>query len=352
MKVDVMRLIRSLNRIGWLALLTALLTAASPSASAQASVLQLLSGSVADVKDGDTIVVEDRVGQFLTVRLNGVDSPELGQSYGREARSLLRKLLTGQSVQVEIVKMDRYGRYVGKVTLSDGTDAGQAMVRSGLAWWYQRYAQDQAPADRTAYEAAERDARSKCVAYGGTSDPSRRGSFGKPRARRGKRPLPTTCRLLKISANASVSLKRRRCDFTENCRGAVLRNAEASPSKLPGKQWRWVAHGTPTRRPSREPDVRLPCGYSPTDAAGRLEADVERPPSRAAAQISPSGSAGTASGRRDRARLRKGPLASSEQSATPQFGQDHLNLNLVASAFGSGLSRINTPCLLKSTGCS
>ena len=163
MKVDVMRLIRSLNRIGWLALLTALLTAASPSASAQASVLQLLSGSVADVKDGDTIVVEDRVGQFLTVRLNGVDSPELGQSYGREARSLLRKLLTGQSVRVEIVKMDRYGRYVGKVTLSDGTDAGLAMVRSGLAWWYQRYAQDQAPADRTAYESAERDARSKRV---------------------------------------------------------------------------------------------------------------------------------------------------------------------------------------------
>ena len=47
------------------------LLAASLAGGAQARSTQLLTGRVADVKDGDTIVVEDRVGQFLTVRFNG-----------------------------------------------------------------------------------------------------------------------------------------------------------------------------------------------------------------------------------------------------------------------------------------
>ena len=83
------------------------------------------------------------------------------QQHGREARDFLRGLITGRSVQVEIVKMDRYGRYVGKVMLDDGADVGLTMIRAGLAWWYQRYAQEQSRPDRAAYESAEREARSK-----------------------------------------------------------------------------------------------------------------------------------------------------------------------------------------------
>lgn len=147
--------------MGWLWLLAALLASANNALAAPPRNMHSLAGQVADVKDGDTIVVEDRAGQFLTVRLSGIDAPELGQAGGREARDTLRTLLTGKSVQVEIFKMDRYGRYVGKVMLDDSTDVGLAIIRAGLAWWYQRYAHEQSLPDRAAYETAEREARGK-----------------------------------------------------------------------------------------------------------------------------------------------------------------------------------------------
>lgn len=146
----------------WGSVLVALLALAlSLAGGADARDTQLLAGRVADVKDGDTIVVEDRVGQFFTVRFNGIDAPELKQMHGREARDFLGGRITGRSVQVEIVKMDRYGRYVGKVMLDDGADVGLEMIQAGLAWWYQRFAKEQSRSDRAAYERAEREARTQ-----------------------------------------------------------------------------------------------------------------------------------------------------------------------------------------------
>jgi len=44
-----------------------------------------------------------------------------------------------------VVDTDRYGRTVGTVTLPDGLDLGQQLVKAGLAWWYEKYA----PGDQT-----------------------------------------------------------------------------------------------------------------------------------------------------------------------------------------------------------
>ena len=55
-------------------------------------------------------------------------------------------------------KKDRYSRIVGKLLL-DGEDVNLNMVRSGFAWWYRKYANEQSPADQDRYEAAEFDAR-------------------------------------------------------------------------------------------------------------------------------------------------------------------------------------------------
>lgn len=38
-------------------------------------------------------------------------------------------------------------------------DFGLVQVRSGSAWWYRRYAHEQAPEDRERYESAEQEAR-------------------------------------------------------------------------------------------------------------------------------------------------------------------------------------------------
>jgi len=58
------------------------------------------SGEVVRVHDGDTItVVRDKTR--VRVRLRGVDAPEKGQPFGRDARQLTSKLVLGKQVRVE-----------------------------------------------------------------------------------------------------------------------------------------------------------------------------------------------------------------------------------------------------------
>lgn len=54
--------------------------------------------------------------------------------------------------------MDKYGRVIGKVLL-DGDDVCLEQVRAGLAWHYMAYAKEQVKSQRSAYSAAEQQAR-------------------------------------------------------------------------------------------------------------------------------------------------------------------------------------------------
>ena len=67
-------------------------------------------------------------------------------------------MVAGQSVAVEWVKTDRYGRKVGKVLLA-GLDCNLEQVKRGLAWHYKQYQREQSPADQQSYAAAEIEAR-------------------------------------------------------------------------------------------------------------------------------------------------------------------------------------------------
>lgn len=44
-----------------------------------------------------------------------------------------------QTVTVQVVTTDRYGRTVGEVVLPDGRSLNQEVVRAGYAWWYRQY---------------------------------------------------------------------------------------------------------------------------------------------------------------------------------------------------------------------
>ena len=88
---------------------------------------------VVRVADGDSLeaipVGEQRP---IRIRLEGIDAPELGEVFSREAMALLRTLVFDQRVRVSGRDMDRYGRLVARVTAS-GNDASTALVRAGLA---------------------------------------------------------------------------------------------------------------------------------------------------------------------------------------------------------------------------
>ena len=89
------------------------------------------------ITDGDTIVLMDRT----RVRLHGIDTPERDQPYGQQAARNLDELI-GSTVYVVEQDTDRYGRLVGTLYNSDGTNVNLEMVCNGSAWWYRRYAKN------------------------------------------------------------------------------------------------------------------------------------------------------------------------------------------------------------------
>ena len=100
-----------------------------------------IQGKVVSVADGDTItVLKDKVP--IKVRLHGVDAPEKAQDFGTASRTFTSDACFGKEVIVEIKDTDRYGRKVGIVTLPDGRILNHALVKAGLAHWYEAYAAD------------------------------------------------------------------------------------------------------------------------------------------------------------------------------------------------------------------
>jgi len=91
-----------------------------------------LDARVVGVADGDTVTVV-LSGVERKVRLEDIDAPELGQPYGRNARSALSALVFGKTVVLRPSGADQYGRLVARVWVA-GQDVGLALVAEGLAW--------------------------------------------------------------------------------------------------------------------------------------------------------------------------------------------------------------------------
>lgn len=140
-----------MDRVAWLGSVLFLLVAPVSG--------QSFTGLVEAVKNGDTMTVL-RDGETVTVRLHGIDAPELSQSYGREAAAYLREQVEGQRVQVRARDRDRFGRLTARV-IRNGVDINEELLRAGLAWyywWYVDYTPD-AARDQTLEYRAQRAER-------------------------------------------------------------------------------------------------------------------------------------------------------------------------------------------------
>jgi micrococcal nuclease len=98
-------------------------------------------GKVISVEDGDTIVVLHG-GRRETLRLNGIDCPELGQEFGTRARKFTSDLVYKKEVRVIVEGIDPYLRTLAQVVTRDGKVLNRELVRVGLAWWYRTFAPD------------------------------------------------------------------------------------------------------------------------------------------------------------------------------------------------------------------
>jgi len=114
------------------------------------------------VQDGDSFIARTENGDFLTIRLSGVDAPERNQPFADHSRESLRFLLEHRRLQIRIAKYDAYDRAVAQVfSLGDGApvDVGLVQLENGLAWFFRRYREDLPPQSRDPYALAEQAAR-------------------------------------------------------------------------------------------------------------------------------------------------------------------------------------------------
>ncbi len=116
--------------------------------------------SIIYVTDGDTFAITTDtvhkvlVGKRFTVRINGIDAPEIKgrcpkeRSYAKQAKQLLTNMLnnaTANNANVEVVSLykDTFGRLVGDVYIhpkkgqgGEVVDVGKVMLSEGLALPY------------------------------------------------------------------------------------------------------------------------------------------------------------------------------------------------------------------------
>lgn len=95
--------------------------------------------------DADTFTLDIDLGFHITmretVRLNGIDTPELRtknakeKHHGYKARDYVRGLILGQIVEIEVFKEDKYGRYLVDVIMGD-TTLTEMLVSKGYGYRY------------------------------------------------------------------------------------------------------------------------------------------------------------------------------------------------------------------------
>jgi micrococcal nuclease len=106
---------------------------------------RMYQAKVIDIYDADTFTVQIDLGFHLvmteTVRLYGIDTPELRTKNGKEkklgyeAKNFASNLLLNKTVNMEIYDEDKYGRYLVDVRLGD-TTLTQELIKAGYGYAY------------------------------------------------------------------------------------------------------------------------------------------------------------------------------------------------------------------------
>ena len=128
---------------------------------ARSPVRAMLELKVAGIADGDTLIISNSANQRLLIRIQGIDAPEAGQTFSREAQENLTNLLSGKAVTLEFDphgKPDAEGRIIAKVYL-EGRDIALDQLKGGFAWYCKDYKKEQSESDRYTYAQAEKEAR-------------------------------------------------------------------------------------------------------------------------------------------------------------------------------------------------
>lgn len=74
---------------------------------------------VVAISDGDTFTCLDTKKNKIKVRMGGVDTPESGQPYGKQAKVILSDYIFSKTIDLKIEGKDRYGRIIAHAYTHD-----------------------------------------------------------------------------------------------------------------------------------------------------------------------------------------------------------------------------------------
>jgi endonuclease YncB( thermonuclease family) len=113
---------------------------APPTTPPAAPPSQPVSHNVASIVDGDTVLVAPPLLGITSVRFLNVDTPEIGgdtqEPWAGAARAQLQQLLpvsTEITIQLDVQRIDPFGRVLGHAVRRDGLNANREQLRLGHA---------------------------------------------------------------------------------------------------------------------------------------------------------------------------------------------------------------------------
>ena len=129
-----------------------------------------ITGRVAEVIDGKTVVIKTANFTKVTVKLQFVDVPlEPKNDFTAVVKGHLQQLLEGKTLQFQTRRMADFSMLIGVLT-ADGVDVSQQMLRDGAAWYAIPEMDDQEAAEREAYLKVEAAAKSEKRGIWGIKD--------------------------------------------------------------------------------------------------------------------------------------------------------------------------------------
>jgi endonuclease YncB( thermonuclease family) len=93
-------------------------------------------GRVRTVVDGDSLYVDGHQPQS---RLWGVDAPEKHEAGYNQATQMLRDLTYDETLTVEPISVDKYGRTLARCYFRDDTELNYEMIKTGVVKEYVRF---------------------------------------------------------------------------------------------------------------------------------------------------------------------------------------------------------------------
>lgn len=121
----------------WIRVLLLLLMMGIACISAMATT-EIVEAKVLAVVDGNTLEIRDAEGDVYQIVLSGIDSPELEQEFGAQAKAFLEKIAMKKNVKVQMEGKDRWGNRLAVVWVKEDVDLRVELLKAGLAWTAER----------------------------------------------------------------------------------------------------------------------------------------------------------------------------------------------------------------------